>query len=190
MGTSAVLWCFVASDGVLLVGSWVFLGGVRGDVWGLSPFGGCMCGEWFVWGGGGCAIFSLVWWVRFALRGPGLRWRACLCEGACRWLGVSCGLLVVSTFGWLLAPDGGWRCFSSLCNASGGVAGYAGLGHVLVAVIWGLLMRCGVRFGVVLLGPVVVFVDVVPWGPLAVFVGVVPLVLGRGLVSVASCRQR
>ena len=102
-------------------------------------------------------------------------------------------------------PAGRWRCFSSLWGAGSDVAGRAGLGSLVAAVVWGLLVCFGIRFAVVLLGLVAVFAGRGGWlcqspaflavglaGLVAVLGGCPPILAGgfgcRSLICMAGVR--
>ena len=96
--------------------------------------------------------FLLVWWVRFASRGPGLPWRGLSCEEGCRCLGV--GVWPGGDVSFRPVVVAGWSLAVFLLSGMSVVVwlDVFVLGSVVAAVVWMLLLRCWLWLRVVLPG--------------------------------------
>ena len=151
-----VFWCLVVRGALWLVGSLLMLGGLLCGVCWLLPLWGCQCGSQMACSGGGCTVFRWCGGCGLlctCLASPG--GRGCV-RGVANGLLLVCDMVGVSRYGLSWAPGVRLRCFSPLRDVGCGVAGHAGFGSVSAAVVWVLLVCCGVWFGVFLQGSVAV----------------------------------
>ena len=105
-----MLWCLVVCGAVLLVGTWVLLGGLLCGVWWLLPLWGCACGEWMACGSDCCAVSRWCGGCRLLCRGLASRGGRHCARGVAVGLVLVCGLVGMSAFGCSGAPGGGWWC--------------------------------------------------------------------------------